>query len=122
MCRCVVGAAVALSGHEGSGGRDPMGKGSDNQHVVGGCMWQGAGIEGGTAFIMAARSGNNIPCTSRSATAAFFARMEVVMRWQGGGCGNKGNENGGGDVVELAFMRAGVGRRNESRQGEAWTR
>jgi hypothetical protein len=46
VCRCVVGAAAALSGREGSGGRGPTGKGSDNQHVVGGCVWQGAGVGG----------------------------------------------------------------------------
>ena len=46
VCRCVVGVAAALSGREGSGGRGPTGKGSDNQHVVGGCVWQGAGVGG----------------------------------------------------------------------------
>jgi hypothetical protein len=61
--------------------------------------------------------GNDIPCTSRSTAAVFFAKMEVVMQWQGGGCGAEGNDNGGGDGVELAVMRAGVGRRNESGQG-----
>jgi hypothetical protein len=43
-------------------------------------MWQGAGVGGGTASIMAA-VGNNIPCASRSAAEAFFARMEVVTWW-----------------------------------------
>ncbi len=44
VCCCIVGVVAALSGHEGSGGRGPTGKGSDNQHVVGGCVWQGAGV------------------------------------------------------------------------------
>ena len=36
-------------------------------------MWQGAGVGGGTA----------------SATVrVFFARMRLVVQWQGGGCGN----------------------------------
>ncbi len=44
MCHCVVGAAAALLGREGSGRHGPTRKGSDNQHVVGGCVWQGAGV------------------------------------------------------------------------------
>jgi hypothetical protein len=35
-----------LLGHEGSDRRGLMVKGSNNQHVVGGCMWQGAGVRG----------------------------------------------------------------------------
>ncbi len=77
---------------------------------------------GDKAFIMAA-VGNDIPCASRSAAVVFFARrMEVVMRRQGGGCIDEGNNDGGGDVLELAVTKAGFGRRDESRRGEAWTR
>ncbi len=76
---------------------------------------------GGKAFIMVAIV-NDIPCASRSAAVVFFARMEVVMRWQGGGCVDEGNDNGGGDVVKLAVTRAGFGRRDENGRGEAWTR
>jgi hypothetical protein len=39
VCLCVVGVAALLLGHEGSGWRGPTGKGSDNQHVVEGCVW-----------------------------------------------------------------------------------
>ncbi len=46
MCHCVVGVAATLLGREGSRGRGLMGKGSDNQHVVGGYVWQGAGVRG----------------------------------------------------------------------------
>ncbi len=46
MCRCVVGAATALLEHEGSGRRGPTGNKSDNQHVVGLCVWLGAGVRG----------------------------------------------------------------------------
>ena len=45
---------------------------------------------------------NNVPRTSRRAAAAFFARMDIVMRWRGGGCGN----DGGGNVMALAATRA----------------
>ncbi len=83
------------------------------------------GAGGGTASIMAV-VGNNVPCANRSATTAFFPRMEVFVRQQGGGFGDKGNKDGGndggGDVYELAVTRAGVGRHNESGRGEAWTR
>ncbi len=61
------------------------------------------GDGGGTASATAA-VGNNVPRASRSAVAAFFARMDV---WA---CG--GNDGGGGDVVALAATRADVGRRN----------
>ncbi len=46
MCHCAVGAAARLLGREGSGRRGLMGKRSDNQHVVWGCMWQGTGVGG----------------------------------------------------------------------------
>ena len=39
-------------------------------------VWQGAGVGGGTASATAA-VGNDIPRASRSAAAAFFARMDV---------------------------------------------
>ena len=48
--------------------------------------------------------GNNVPRASRSAAAAFFARMDV---WA---CG--GDNGGGGDVFALAATRADVGRRD----------
>ena len=76
------------------------------------------GVEG-TAFITATIR-NNIPCTSRSVAVAFFARMEAVMRQQGGGCVNEGNNNGGRDVIKLAVTRAGIGWRDESVWQEAW--
>ncbi len=76
---------------------------------------------GGKAFIMAA-IGNYIPCASRSTAAVFFARMEVVMRRQGRGCIDEGNNDGGGDVVKLAVTRAGFGWHDESGRGESWTR
>jgi hypothetical protein len=57
---CIVEAAVMLLGHEGNGGHRSAGlallgqeggsvrlkKGSDNQHVVAGGMWQGTGVVG----------------------------------------------------------------------------
>jgi hypothetical protein len=63
---------------------------------------------GGEMASIIAAIGNNVPCTSRSAVAGFFARMKVVVRWQGGGCNDEGNSNDGGDVVKLAATRAGV--------------
>ena len=82
MCRCIVGAATTLSGHEGG----DVKSGRNNQHVVGVCVWQGTGVGEGTASTVPV--GNGIPQSSRSATAAFFARMDVVVRRRGGGCGN----------------------------------
>jgi hypothetical protein len=52
---------------------------------------------GGTASATAA-VGNNVPCASRSAAAAFFARMDV---WA---CG--GDDGRGGDVVVV--KRVGI--------------
>jgi hypothetical protein len=76
---------------------------------------------GGTASIMAT-VGNNVPCVSRSAMTVFLSRMEIVMRQRGGGCGDKGNNDGGDNsgrnVVELTVTRAGIGRRKESGWGE----
>ena len=48
--------------------------------------------------------GNNVPHASRSAVAAFFARMDVRSA--------AATIGGGGDVVALAAMRADVGRRD----------
>jgi hypothetical protein len=73
-------------------------------------------VGGGTASATAT-IGNNIPCARRSAAVAFFTRMDVVVRWQRGGCG----DNGSGNVLVLAVRRAGVGQRNESRRGEEET-
>ncbi len=44
MCRCVMGAATALSECEGSGRCGSTGNGSDNQHVVGWCVWLGVRV------------------------------------------------------------------------------
>jgi hypothetical protein len=62
-------ADAVLPGQEGSGVK--LQKGSDNQHVVGGGMWQGAGVGGGTLSAKAAVV-NNV-----SAAAAFFTMMDV---------------------------------------------
>jgi hypothetical protein len=44
--------------------------------LLGGGMWQGAGVWGGTSSATAAVV-NDVPRASRSAAAAFFARMNV---------------------------------------------
>jgi hypothetical protein len=59
---------------------------------------------------------NNVPCARKCDMAVFFARMDVVVRWQGGGCGDNGSDNDGIDVILLAAT-AGVGRLDESGQG-----
>ncbi len=48
---------------------------------------------------------------------AFFARMDIVMRRQGGGCSNNGGNEGNGNVPALAAM-VGIRQHNERRQGE----
>jgi len=50
---------------------------------------------------------NDRPRASRSAVAAFFTRMDVVV-WQqvGGGCGSKGSNNDGGNKTMVATMVA----------------
>jgi hypothetical protein len=77
VCRCVVEAAAALFGHEGSGGHGLVGavfpgqegsdvrlkKGNDNQHVFLGGHVARHGGGCGTASAMAT-IGNDIPCTS----------------------------------------------------------
>ena len=96
-------------------------EGSDNQHVVGGGVWQGAGVRGSMAFAMAP-VGNDVPHASRSAIAAFFARMDVVVRWLGGSCSDDGGDDDGDDIVVLVATRAGIGRRGESGGGgRRWT-
>ncbi len=70
---------------------------------------------GGTAFVTAALQ-NSVPCASRSAAVAFFAQMDIVVQWQGGGCGYDGSIDGGGNVVMLT-ENAGFGWHNESGQG-----
>ena len=113
-------ADAALLGQEGSGIR--LQKGIDNQHVVGGegGVWQGAGVRGGTSFATAAVVNDN-PCTSRSAAAVFFTRMDV---WGSGAkeevaaTGSSSNDGRGGDDVALAATRVGVGWRNKSRRGK----
>jgi hypothetical protein len=69
---------VALPGQECIGVR--LKKGSDNQNVLGGACGKAQGWGGGTASAMAPVR-NDAPRTSRSATAAFIARMDVVV-WQ----------------------------------------
>jgi hypothetical protein len=56
--------------------------------------------------------GNNIPYARKSAAVVFFAWMDIVMRWQGGGCSTDGGNNGSGNVVALAAM-ADVGQYDE---------
>ncbi len=92
---------------------------SDNQHVVGGGVWQGAGVGGSMAFAMAP-VGNDVPHASRSAIAAFFARMDVVVRWLGGSCSDDGGDDDGDDIVALVATRAGIGRRGESGGGNVF--
>ncbi len=92
-------ADAALPGQEVSGVR--LQKGSDNQHVVEGGwrVWhgQGVGVGGSTSSATAAVVNDN-PCTSRSAAAAFFTRMDI---WGSGAeeevaaTGGSG-DNGGG--------------------------
>ncbi len=105
---------VAFPRQESSGFR--LRKGSDNQHVVGMGMWQGMGVGGGMASATAA-VGNDVPHASRSAAAAFFAWMDVVVQWQGGGCRGDSGDDGSGNVIVLAAI-AGIGWHNESRWGE----
>ncbi len=84
MCHCIVGVAATLLGCKGSGGQGPMGKGSDNQHVVGGGMWQSAGVGGARhPSLPPSEMMFLVHCTSRSAVVVFFARMEVVRMVQG---------------------------------------
>ncbi len=45
---------------------------------------------------------------------AFFVRMGTFAHWQGGGC----DDNGGGNVLELAAVRSGSGQLKESEWGE----
>ncbi len=115
----------SLLGHESSGrgrsvgaafpGQDISGvrlrKGRDSQHVVGVSVWQGAGMGGGTVSVTATVR-NEVPHTSRSATAAFYAWLDIVVQRQGGGCGNDCGKDGGSNAILLAAM-AGVGRHNE---------
>ncbi len=81
---------------------------------------------GGGRVSAVAAIGNDIPRASRSAAAALFAWMEFVVRQQGGGCGDKGNnngsDNGGEDVMALAVTTAGIGQHNESEGGGGRTR
>jgi len=101
-------ADVVWPGQEGSGVR--LEKGSDNQHVVGGGVWQGAGV-GGTASATAA-VGNNAPRASRSAAAAFFARMDVRRRrWRGRRCYRAGGYE---SRCWTARLEGGGGRREAS--------
>jgi hypothetical protein len=86
VCHCIVEAAAALSGIESSGRRGSTGvelpgqegssvrikKGCNNQYVLGGGRMVRHGCDGVTASAMDAIR-KDIPCTSRSATAAYFA-------------------------------------------------
>ena len=59
---------------------------------------------------------DNIPCARRGAMAVlwqtpfFLARMDTIVCWQGGGCGN----NGGSNVLVLTVAIAGSGQLKES--------
>ncbi len=125
MCRCIVLAV----GREGSGGRGPTGKDSDNQYDVGGCMWQGAGVGGArrsswppsemTSLAPAeapqrrSLQGLRLSCGGEEEVGATKAMMMVVgmlLSWRlrkqaldgamrAGGGGHCHGDYGGGNVV-----------------------
>ena len=115
MCRCVVGAATALSGCEGSGGHGPMGvallgqegkgvrlnTGSDNQHVVWGGGWQS---------VRHGRRWKRCPSCQQKCRSGIVAvrRQGGGFRDDGGNYGGDGGDNGIGTVFALAVTRAGV--------------
>ena len=119
MYHCIAGAAAVLLGREGSGGCGPtsallpgqegsgvrLTKGSDNEHVVGGGVWLGAGVGESIAFTMAAvgmkslcgktrgcgggtvsttaADRNNVPCASRSAAGASLQGWKLSCSGKG---------------------------------------
>ncbi len=77
--RAVTG--IVFPGQESSSAS--LRKGSDNRHVAGDSLWQGAGVGGGMASATAAVR-NDVPCANISAAAVLFPQMGVaVQQWQG---------------------------------------
>ena len=71
---------MALLGQEGSGLR--LKKESDNQHVVGWGMWQGAGVGGGTRKAVQGGMASATAYTVASVTAAIgndFPHVSVKL-------------------------------------------
>ena len=91
-------SCAALTGQEGSG--VGLKKRSDNQHVVGGGVWQGAGVEGA----------RRPPRPPSETTPLALAEALRRLSSQGWTCG--GDDGRGGDVIALAATRADVGRRD----------
>ena len=82
--------------------------------LLGGGVWQGAGVGGGMSSATAAVV-NDVPRASRSAASAYFARMDVRRappRWRLRR--RAAATAGGGNDVALVAARAGVGRSDES--------
>ena len=69
--------------------------------LLGGGVWQGAGVGGAWRPPRPPSETTSLALASRSAAAAFFARMDVQIAAMGGG-----DDGGGGDVVLLAATRA----------------
>ena len=69
-------------------------------YVVGGGVWQGAGVEG-------ARRPPRPPSEATSLALAEALRWRSSQGWT---CGS--DDGGGGDVIALAATRADVGRRD----------
>jgi hypothetical protein len=116
VCCCIVGVAAVLLGHEGSGGVR-LKAGSNNQHVVGGVVCQGAGVHG----ISHGRNRKWCPLhQQKHRGSSLCKRTDVVLQRQGGACGDKGDDKGGhnGSKDVLAVMRAGIGQHNESGREE----
>ncbi len=104
-----------LPGQEGSGVR--LYKVSDNQHVVGVGVWQGAGVEG-------AQRPPRPPSEATSLALAESLRRRSSQGWAFGRAAPRtrlrqraATMAGGGDDVALAATRAGVGRIDESGRG-----
>ncbi len=113
---CCWGGYGVLLEPKGSGGYGLMGNGSDNQYVVGWCMWLGTGV-GGHGIHHGGHQKQH-PLHQQKRRSSVIPKIEVVMQQQGGGCGDEGNNDGGnngsGDDVKLAVTRAGIGWRDES--------
>jgi hypothetical protein len=65
--------------------------------LLGGACGKAQGWGGHSVHHGAVR--NNVPCTSRRTMSVFFARMEVVLWQQGGGCSNEGTKDGGATIA-----------------------
>jgi hypothetical protein len=81
--------------------------------LLGGGVWQGAGVGGGMSSATAAVV-NDVPRASRSAASAYFARMDVRRAPPWRLRRRAAATAGGGNDVALVAARAGVGRSDES--------